>query len=101
MKTRNDIETIQWRLASKFINEAVLCLQEGIVASPTEGDIGAIFGLGFPPSKGGPFKFCDIYGAGKIVDKLKHFEQIYGESFRPCEMLMEQARDPSKKFYKS
>jgi enoyl-CoA hydratase/long-chain 3-hydroxyacyl-CoA dehydrogenase len=79
----------------------VLCLQEGIVATPTEGDIGAIFGLGFPPSKGGPFKFCDIYGADKIVDRLKRFEQIYGESFRPCDMLMDQAKDSSKKFYKS
>jgi len=98
---KNDTETIQWRLASKFINESVLCYQEGIVASPTEGDIGAIFGLGFPPSKGGPFKFCDIYGADKIVDKLKFFEDVYGESFRPCDMLLDQAKDSSKKFYKN
>jgi len=97
----NDKETIQWRLASKFINESVQCYQEGIVASPTEGDIGAIFGLGFPPSKGGPFKFVDIYGADNIVAKLQHFEQIYGASFRPCDMLLDMAKDPSKKFYKA
>jgi len=96
----NDIETIQWRLASKFINEAVLCLQEGIINSPTEGDIGAVFGLGFPPMKGGPFKFIDIYGASKIVDKLKRFEQIYGVSFRPCDLLLDYAKDQNKKFYK-
>jgi len=98
---KNDTETIQWRLASKFINESVLCYQEGIVATPTEGDIGAIFGLGFPPSKGGPFKFVDLYGAANIVNKLKHFEQIYGASFRPCDLLLEHAKDSSKKFYKS
>lgn len=97
----NDTETIQWRLAAKFINESVLCLQEGILSNPTEGDIGAIFGLGFPPSKGGPFKFCDIYGADRIVAKLQEFEQIFGKSFRPCDLLMEYAKDPSKKFYGS
>ena len=98
---KNDTETIQWRLASKFINEAVLCLQEGIVASPTEGDIGAVFGLGFPPMKGGPFKFVDLYGAGKIVDRLRTFEQVYGGSFRPCDLLVDFAKDSSKKFYSS
>lgn len=97
----NDTETIQWRLASKFINESVLCLQEGIVASPTEGDIGAIFGLGFPPSKGGPFKCVDIYGADKIVEKLQHFQGIFGDSFKPCQTLLDMAKDPSKKFYPS
>jgi enoyl-CoA hydratase/long-chain 3-hydroxyacyl-CoA dehydrogenase len=95
----NNRETLQWRLALKFINEAVLCLQEGIVANPTEGDIGAIFGLGFPPSKGGPFKFVDLHGASNIVDKMRHYEQIYGSSFTPCDLLVQHAKDSSKKFY--
>lgn len=98
---KNDTETIQWRLVSKFINEAVLCLQEGIVNSPTEADIGAVFGLGFPPMKGGPFKFVDLYGAQKIVDRLKAYEQIFGPSFKPCDLLVDHARDSSKKFYSS
>jgi len=65
-----------------------------------EGDIGAVFGLGFPPIKGGPFKFIDLYGASRIVEILRRFEGVYGGSFRPCDLLLEHAKDSSKRFYK-
>lgn len=92
-------EDIQYRLVTRFVNEAILCLQEGVLATPTEGDIGAVFGLGFPPYLGGPFHFVDLYGAQKIVDRLRKYEAAYGKQFTPCQLLVDHANNPNKKFY--
>ena len=92
-------EVIQMRNALVFVNEAALCLQEGVIESPTDGDLGAILGLGFPPFRGGPFRFVDSYGVKKIVEKMKQYVEKYGAQFTPAQILLDNSRK-GKKFYK-
>ncbi|MFW6369162.1 MAG: fatty acid oxidation complex subunit alpha FadJ, partial [Myxococcota bacterium] len=68
-------EEIQQRLGLAMINEAALCLQDGVLRSARDGDIGAIFGLGFPPFRGGPFMYVDRVGASEVVRRLERFTE--------------------------
>src|SRR5207237_1247587 len=59
-------EIIQ-RLVLMMLNEAARAVAEGIVRTPRDGDIGAIFGFGFPPFRGGPLRHADDLGAARFV----------------------------------
>ncbi|CCW29645.1 fatty acid oxidation complex subunit alpha FadJ [Xenorhabdus nematophila] len=89
---------IAQRCVMLMLNEAVRCLDENIIRSPRDGDIGAVFGIGFPPFLGGPFRYIDHLGSDKVVGILRHLESQYGERFTPCEGLIRMA-EQKKKFY--
>ncbi|KAI9895859.1 hypothetical protein PsorP6_019389 [Peronosclerospora sorghi] len=72
------------RLISRFVNEAVLCVQDDIIASPTEGDIGAVFGIGFPPFIGGPFRYVDKIGSTQFTEMMQRYADKYCEQFTPA-----------------
>jgi 3-hydroxyacyl-CoA dehydrogenase/enoyl-CoA hydratase/3-hydroxybutyryl-CoA epimerase len=84
---------VQDRLVFAFLNEAVRCLQDGILRSPRDGDVGAIFGLGFPPFLGGPFRHLDRIGAKAAVATLERLREQHGQRFEPAAMLNEMARE--------
>ncbi|KAG6602937.1 fatty acid oxidation complex, alpha subunit, mitochondrial [Phytophthora cinnamomi] len=77
------------RLISRFVNEAVLCVQDDIIASPTEGDIGAVFGIGFPPFIGGPIRYVDKVGSTKFTEMMQHYADQYGKQFAPAPLLQD------------
>ena len=65
---------------------------------PHDGDVGAVFGLGFPPFWGGPFKYVDQMGASNIVDRLKKLSETYGGRFEPAQLLVDNAKAGTKFF---
>ena len=92
-------EEIQARTVFVFVNEAAYCLQEGVIASPEDGDLGAILGLGFPPFRGGPFRFIDAFGADEMVGQMETFAERLGPQFAPAQILKDYAKK-GKRFYK-
>lgn len=86
-----DAEKVQQRMALTMVNEAAWCLQEGILQNPTDGDLGAVMGLGFPPFLGGPFRYIDSEGTATVVNRLEKFEREYGPRFKAAKILTEHA----------
>jgi len=85
--TKISEDEIQQRLALMMINEAAYCLQEKIIQSPRDGDIGAVFGLGFPPFRGGPFRYIDHEGIESVVTKMKLLQETHGDRFTSADIL--------------
>ena len=86
------------RLLLGMVNEAARALGEGVVRNPRDGDVGAIFGFGFPPFRGGPLRYADDLGAERVVNDLERLAERYGARFTPCEVLREHAGRGTK-FY--
>lgn len=92
--TIKDKQIVQ-RCLLQMVNESVMCLEEGILSSPRDGDIGAIFGLGFPPFLGGPFRYVDSVGIELIVEQLESLQASCGDRFKPAKMLLDMKADGS------
>jgi len=73
----------QDRLVLRFLNEAVACLHEGVVGSVDELDAALVFGAGFAPHRGGPMRYLEERGAGKLRDRLRELAAKFGGRFKP------------------
>ena len=93
-----DTNDIQQRVLFSMLNEAAYCLEEGILRSARDGDIGAIFGLGFPPFSGGPFRYMDEIGLEQTLQTLQALEQRHGPRFAPAKMIVDLAKR-NERFY--
>lgn len=91
-------DEISERLSLAMINEAAFCLQEGILRTPTDGDLGAILGLGFPPFLGGPFRYMDKIGVDTVLEKFDKWQAAKGPRFKPAAILNDYK---NKKFHKA
>lgn len=91
-------EEILERCILPMINEASRCLDEGIVASASEVDLGMIMGTGFPPFRGGLLRYADQLGASHIVDRLKKYQARFGARYEPAPALLARAQH-GQKFY--
>jgi 3-hydroxyacyl-CoA dehydrogenase/enoyl-CoA hydratase/3-hydroxybutyryl-CoA epimerase len=93
-----DAKEIVKRCVLPMLNEAALCWDEGVIRNPRDGDIGAVFGIGFPPFLGGPFRHADSLGIANLVAKLEQYRQRLGPRFQPAEILARMARE-QRSFY--
>jgi len=81
---------LQLRLFLPMINEAAAILKDGIVETAADVDLGLIFGIGFPPFRGGLLRYADSEGLDKILAALKNFsETVDAERYRPSDYLIQ------------
>ncbi|MFY7922916.1 MAG: fatty acid oxidation complex subunit alpha FadJ [Gemmatimonas sp.] len=91
-------EEIQRRCVLPLLNEAVRCLQHGIIRNARDGDIGAVFGIGFPPFLGGPFRYLDTLGLPTVIEQLDALNARYPGRYEPAALLREMAAT-SRRFH--
>lgn len=81
--TEKETKYIQNRLILRFLNEAVACYREGVVANKDHLDAGVIFGTGFAPFRGGPINYIETAGADNLLNTLKSLHSQHGKRFDP------------------
>ena len=97
-RTQMSATEIQQRTILPMLNEAARCLAETVIRSARDGDVGAVFGFGFPPFRGGPFRYMDTIGVAEVVRQLQDLNDRFPGRFDPAELLVAMARR-GERFY--
>ncbi len=90
---------IQMRVVLPMINEASIILDEGLVSTPGDVDLSLIFGIGFPPFRGGLLRFADSYGISKIVSKMDEFAKTVSAERYSTSSFLRKLAEQGKTFY--
>lgn len=80
-------EEIMERFLFVQVIEAVWCLQEGIIESVAEANLGSIYGWGFPRFNGGVLQYVNSYGLPEFLERCKHYEKLHGPRFKAPKWL--------------
>ena len=80
-------DAVKERLIYRQLVEAARCMDEGVLETPEDGDLGAIFGWGFMPHTGGPFSHMDTIGIANVVAILDRLVESHGDRFAPPDFL--------------
>jgi 3-hydroxyacyl-CoA dehydrogenase/enoyl-CoA hydratase/3-hydroxybutyryl-CoA epimerase len=91
-------EMLQERMVLAMLNEAALCLQDGVVREPAEVDVAMIMGTGFPPFRGGLLRHADSVGVPVVADRLARLADAHGVRYRPAELWRTMVRE-QRRFY--
>jgi 3-hydroxyacyl-CoA dehydrogenase/enoyl-CoA hydratase/3-hydroxybutyryl-CoA epimerase len=89
-KSVSDQEIVD-RCVLGYVNESMLCLEDDVIPSPYEGDVGSVFGVGFPPFLGGPFKYVDLCGPKEFLTRMRTLEGKFGQRFAPPKTFVQLA----------
>lgn len=84
-------ETVKKRLLHRQAIEAYRCLEEGVLRSVVDGDIGSLMGWGFPPYAGGALSYIDYVGMDTFVADCDEFAKTFGDRFAVPQSLRDMA----------
>ena len=87
----NDLQEVKTRLLYTQVLETLRCLEDGVLTTPRDADVGSVLGWGFPAYCGGTISFVDFVGIQNFYEKTKYLEKTYGERFRAPKLLVERA----------
>ena len=75
-----------------MLMESSRCLEDNIVETPMEVDMGLIYGLGFPPFRGGIFRWADSVGLDELLKRSEKLEST-GKLYDPTEQIRKMVKD--------
>lgn len=86
-----DEDIINWMMIPLCL-ETVRCVEDGIVESAAEADMGLIYGIGFPPFRGGALRYIDSIGVAEFVALADRYAEL-GALYHPTDKLREMAKN--------